>query len=444
MVGQAGIPRGNPLLPSLAPSVGMVVAVYFADDMRLPPSRARQIRCDVQLVGGGFCSRIPVAQDGASVTNGSLWVPEAATGTLSGDPLRLTPQDDAPGTPLEDMNGDYVLVIFTGPLASSGIVVAALPHPGCQMPQEGAEPTPLPTYAPGEAESLQRAPSGRERWLCNQGTVARVDRVGNVRADLTSAGTANDGVTPAESSESAAVAAVGLAAASAAGVAAGATAGARAGSAGGDAVAAARAAARVVARKAARVAKRAAEIAEAAGEAVAAVEGAPSAAIAAAEALAIEEARVLAQLVTDAAEARVRDARAAASAGGASAGATAGAVAGLAVAAEVAAETQGHGVGWIDLNLKPGACVILRSGGVPVFVLTAEADGQVQLDVGRDAGERAVLGDRLMALFDAHRHLYAYGETGPVVVADRISSAQGFPALAVLSERVRLPVSDEA
>lgn len=297
---QSGIPRTPALPPGvpLPPAEGMVTAVYFSDDPAVPPARARQVLVDVQLVGGGFCAKIPVAQHGSSVRNGSLWVPEAPRGTISGEPLRLVPDGDGPGTALEDMDGDFVLVIFRGPRPQSGVVTAALPHPGMVWKQAGAEPKPLPTYTAGEAERLSLEPDGRERWLAHQGTVARVDRAGNLRIDLADAGKDNGGR---------------------------------------------------------------------------------------------------------------------------------------------AAIADGEAAGWVDLNMKPGARLILRSGGVPVFVFTAGADGQLTLDVGKDAGERAILGDSFMPLFDRHRHYDWSGMTGAVVVEDRMATAQGDAATATLSERVKLP-----
>jgi hypothetical protein len=422
-----------------------VIAVHYADDIVVQgPFRTHQILCDVALVRGGRLGRVPVLQHGYSITNGALWEPAATTGTVSGEELRLTATEAGPATFFDDLNGEHVLIEYLHGSRWQPVIIGALPHPATQRAQGGHDPAPLPTYTPGAAERLQAAPSGPESWLAHQGTVARVDRAGNLRVDLEGAGTNNDGRTqPDGVAESDAVAAAGAAAAAVAGVAAGAQAGAQAGASGGDAESAARAAARVAARKAARAAKIAARAAELAGQAGEVAQNAPDLVAAAALALAEEEARVLIQLATDAAAAKARDLLAESSAGGGQAGATAGAVAGAAVAAEIAAETPASGVGWVDVNMKAGACLIIRSGGVPVFVLTAESDGQVVLDVGKNAGERAVLGDRLMAVFDGHRHLDAMGMTGPVVVADRMSTAQGSPARAVLSERVRLPVADQ-
>ena len=449
MTPQAGIPM-HPVPPAGAappppPAMGIVLAVYYADDLEAQRGRrTRQVLCDVALVRGGFLPRVPVLQHGYSITNGSLWVPSATVGTVSGAPLRLVASDEGPATFFDDLDGECVLVQYIHGARLQPVIVGALPHPATQRLQGGHDPAPLPTYTPGEAERLQAAPSGSESWLAHQGVVARVDRAGNLRVDLEGAGVANDGRTPADgAAESDAVAAAGASAAVAAGVAAGAAAGAKAGTSGGNATSAARSAARVVARKAARAAKIAARAAELAGQAVEAAQNAPDLVAAAALAAAEQEAALLVQLATDAARAKARDLLALEYEGGAGAGAALGAAAGAEVAAEVAAETPASGVGWIDLNLKAGAMVLIRSGGVPVFVLTAEADGQVVLDVGKDAAERAVLGERLMALFDGHRHLDAFGMTGPVVPADRMSTAQGDPLRCALSERVRLPAADQ-
>lgn len=448
MTPQAGLPvRAAPPAgfgPGPQPTTGIVTALYYADDLDAQAGRrTRQVLCDVSLDRGGRLPKVPVLQHGSSITNGSLWEPAATTGTISGAPLRIVPTDEGPATFFEDMNGEHVLILFRNGSRLQPVIVGALPHPATQRTQGGHDPAPLPTYTPGEAERLQAAPSGPESWLAHQGTVARIDRAGNLRVDLEGAGVANDGRTPADgAAESDAVAAAGAAAALVAGVSAGAAAGARAGMSGGNASTVAKSVARSAARRAARAAKIAARAAELAGEAVAAVESAPDLVLAAATAVAEQEAAALAQLALDAAQAKARDLLAQVYAGGAPAGAALGAAAAAEVAAEVAAETRANGVGWVDVNMKAGACIVIRSQGVPVFVLTAESDGQVVLDVGKDASQRAVLGDRLMALFDGHRHLDALGMTGPVVPADRISTAQGDPIRCVLSERVRLPAAD--
>lgn len=449
MTPQSGIPMRPVPPPGAAPpppsTSGIVLAIHYADDLVAQAGRrTRQILCDVALVRGGRLDRVPVLQHGYSITNGSLWEPAATTGTVSGEKLRLVPSAEGPATFFDDLNGEHVLVEFLNGSRHQPVIMGSLPHPATQQTQGGHDPAPLPTYTPGEAERLQAAPSGPESWIAHQGTVARVDRAGNLRVDLEGAGTNNDGRTqPDGVAESDAVAAAGAAAAVAAGVAAGAAAGAKAGTSGGNATTVARVAARTVARKAARAAKIAARAAELAGQAVDAVQDAPDLLAAAALAVAEQEAALLAQLALDAAQAKARDLLALEYAGGAPAGAAAGAVAGAAVAAEIAAETPASGVGWVDVNMKAGACLIIRSGGVPVFVLTAESSGQVVLDVGKDASERAVLGERLMALFDSHRHLDVFGMTGPVVPADRMATAQGDPIRCVLSERVRLPAADQ-
>jgi hypothetical protein len=425
----------------------VVMATHYTDENEGGelPSRAYHhpgaVTVDLMFLGGGRAQDVPVTQRGSSVTNLDLWVPHAATRTLDGTPFAWPPTATSPPLDPENVDGEWVLVDFIDGDPMAPVVIGSTTHPRTRRPQEGATPKPLPSYTPGEAENLSRLPDGLERFGAHQGAVVRLDRAGNLRIDLGGAGVADDGETQA--TESAAVAAAGAAAALAAGVAAGAAAGARAGRTGGNATTTARAVARKAARKAARAAKFVAEVAEAAGQVVELAENAVDLAAAAALAVAEEEAAALAQLVTDAAEARARDLLAAEYEGGAGAGAALGAAAGAAVAAVVAGETTGHGVGWIDVNMKPGAAVIIRSGGVPVFVLTAEGDGQVVLDVGRNPGQRAVLGDRLMRIFDSHRHLDAFGVTGPVVPADRMSTAQGNANKAALSERVHLPTPDE-
>ena len=179
MTPQSGIPMRAASPPgSPAPPVsGIVLAVYYADDLALATGRRnKQILCDVALARGGRLPRVPVSQHGYSVTNGSLWEPAATTGTVSGAPLRLTPSATEPATLFNDLNGEHVLIVFMHGSRLQPVIVGALPHPATQRTQGGHVPAPLPTYTPGEAERLQAAPSGPESWLAHQGTVARIDR----------------------------------------------------------------------------------------------------------------------------------------------------------------------------------------------------------------------------------------------------------------------------
>lgn len=132
--------------------------------------------------------------------------------------------------------------------------------------------------------------------------------------------------------------------------------------------------------------------------------------------------------------------------------------------------------GHIDLDVKAGAQVVIRFAGSPVFRLRVDGDGGVVFDLGEEASQRAVLGERLQSLYDVHGHMLievpphthaAAGgnhpvsgtpQTGPVldvitgqpslVLAAKtgaptpestIAAAQANPATAVLSERVHLP-----
>lgn len=100
-----------------------------------------------------------------------------------------------------------------------------------------------------------------------------------------------------------------------------------------------------------------------------------------------------------------------------------------------------EGAGHLDVNIAPGASVVLRFGGRAEFHLRVqgEGDGQrVVLDVGKGADQRVVLGDRLMALFDLHQHTTFYGQTGPVTPATSMSTAQADGARAALSDRVKV------
>lgn len=202
-VPQAGIerrayrPRGT-ADPGLARAV--VLTTYYADaeDARQARSRPRQVLCDVWLMRGGRLPGVPVLQHGSAVTNASLWVPQATTRNLvSGEPLTLTNAGEGapPATSPEDLDGEQVLVGWIDGHADRPIVLGSLTHTRGAYPQNGAVAVAPPTVTPGEAAELPKGPDGNERWVAHQGTVARIDRNGNVRIDAAGAGIGNDGET---------------------------------------------------------------------------------------------------------------------------------------------------------------------------------------------------------------------------------------------------------
>lgn len=173
---------------------GVVVRTWFGDDAEVlgqiaPP----QVLCDVLLYRGGWLFRVPVAQEGASVTNGSLWVPQACSANLvPGSPLRVESQAGERPVPIDDLDGERVLVGFIDASPTRPVILKALAHPRSARIHLREPATPPAQDAAG---TWPAAPAGNERFLAHQGTVVRVDHFGNVVVDTSGAGIANDGET---------------------------------------------------------------------------------------------------------------------------------------------------------------------------------------------------------------------------------------------------------
>lgn len=180
--------------PPRAPIVGLVegvvLATYAADD---PTGRRTGfLRCDVLTEGGGRLLSVRVLNHGASVTNGARWWPQPCRANLeSGEAVDLVGNPASAPVNIDALDGERVLVAFVGGNPTAPVIVGAVDHPRTRRPHNGAEPGPLPD--PSATQNLEVGPEGNERWIGHQGTVARLDRAGNVRLDTRAAGTANDG-----------------------------------------------------------------------------------------------------------------------------------------------------------------------------------------------------------------------------------------------------------
>jgi len=93
---------------------------------------------------------------------------------------------------MDALDGERVVVGYFDRDPHAPVILGSLPHPRSRRRHDApggalADPT--------TSQSLDAAPDGNERWVGHQGTVVRVDRVGNVRIDTVGAGVANDGET---------------------------------------------------------------------------------------------------------------------------------------------------------------------------------------------------------------------------------------------------------
>lgn len=199
---QAGSPprvAPDPRLVHAPPTRGVVIRTHFADDAAGDnASRApRGVTCDVMTWssrgGNGRLSGVPVLQRGSTVGNASLWVPRAGTRTLDGDPLSWDgdPVAGVAAVDPENVDGEWVLVEFIDGDYRAPIIVGSIQHPRSRRPQNGATPAELVDV--GADGAVGTTPDGLERFLAHQGTVARVDRAGNVVVDTSAGGQTDAG-----------------------------------------------------------------------------------------------------------------------------------------------------------------------------------------------------------------------------------------------------------
>ena len=126
--------RFSPEAPVRGPYRALVVNTFVSDEDS--NSSYHQVECDVVLVHSNVLVRsVPVVQKGYGVANtGSLWIPKAATRTVSGEPLNVSavfsPTGKYMGPPsgLDDSDGDMVLLDFIEANRNYPIIVGALPH----------------------------------------------------------------------------------------------------------------------------------------------------------------------------------------------------------------------------------------------------------------------------------------------------------------------------
>lgn len=192
---QAGIQRrrlfrrGEPMTTMLR---GTVVKVYPADDADAQDrSVPAQTLCDVLLARGGIL-RAPVAQHGSSVANVSRWCPTPArTNMITGEKLVLTNDGlQNPPSRLDDLDGEQVLVAFIEGEIDRPVIMASLEHPRGVRQVRGR--TAMPGTAARTATDVRQHGEVGERFVAHQGTTARIDHGGSIRADLRRAGVGND------------------------------------------------------------------------------------------------------------------------------------------------------------------------------------------------------------------------------------------------------------
>ena len=189
---------------------GMVVRVIAADGedqgaIATPP----QPLCDVLLARGGIV-RAAVLQRGSSVQNGSFWTPAPArTNLVTGAAVKVEGDQLVPQPArLEDLDGEMVLIGWMDGDIDRPVIVGSYQHP--RTPRRINGRVSIPTVEQGAGNSPRRDIDVQTRAVTHQGTVAALDRGGNVRLDLRRAGVANDGQTYDANGETAGVVDVAL------------------------------------------------------------------------------------------------------------------------------------------------------------------------------------------------------------------------------------------
>lgn len=198
-------PRGQP--PAFAPkgpTRAVVVAVYVAGDpaagvASTPGASARiqtiKVEADVILARSGIkLERVPVSV-AMGLRNAEPWIPAPATRTVSGAPLNLDArygrrgEDQGPLTPLDDVDGDIVLVEFIDGDFNFPFITQPCPHQRTlRTPVDGDGWSEAATVA-----DYRGKPNVREKYLSHSGTEFRVNAAGDVLFDT--AGASTDDVT---------------------------------------------------------------------------------------------------------------------------------------------------------------------------------------------------------------------------------------------------------
>lgn len=117
---------------------GLVIAVHLpdgggGDEYPFLPAAQPGVLCDVMVLEPRYRTvlrGVPVMTGSAGVDNHEVWVPQAATATLTGEPLTLTREGSGvPTVAAHDTNGDIVIIAFLENDTSQPVIIGQLPHP---------------------------------------------------------------------------------------------------------------------------------------------------------------------------------------------------------------------------------------------------------------------------------------------------------------------------
>lgn len=189
--------RFSPEAPVRGPYRALVVHTFVSDEK--DNSGEHQVECDVVLVhSNALIKSVPVLQRGHGLNNvGGLWVPKAATRTVSGDPLNLssvyspTGEYQNPPSALDDSDGDMVLLDFIEANRNYPVIVGALPHE--RSKREVIDGT---GWTEGGAGSERGTPQKHEAYRRHAGTEERINADGDYLLDTVGATADTEDETP--------------------------------------------------------------------------------------------------------------------------------------------------------------------------------------------------------------------------------------------------------
>lgn len=181
-----------PMQPHRAPYRAVVVNTYVSDtDGRSYRQKSWQVTCDVILCRTGHrMNHVPVQQPAWGEHDARPWIPRESTRVISQntalnvDVLRTARGNFVGGvTPLDDLDGDVVLVDFIEGSFRHPIIRGAIPHPQTKrLVYEG------PGHTDGAGGEDDRGKVyRREAYARHAGVEARVSGVGDVLLDTVAA-----------------------------------------------------------------------------------------------------------------------------------------------------------------------------------------------------------------------------------------------------------------
>lgn len=180
--------------PMLGLYRAVVINTYAPDE---PTNRTKTgIECDVILVRSNVpMTRVPVAAR-IGTNDAQTWSPKPTTRTISGLPVNLrflSSRGTVVGIvpPLDDLNGDIVIVEFVEGDIDYPLITRPFPHPQSKREMGGFG------HVEGTTTTARGKPSKTDYYVRHGGTELRINEAGDVLIDTVGATTDEVGEVPA-------------------------------------------------------------------------------------------------------------------------------------------------------------------------------------------------------------------------------------------------------